>query len=122
MRTEVVTFRKTIPPNTTDVLAERVKENGYVEQVYLRFYRGQEMSLEVTPFVEHKGRQIDHFFTYPSTAKEYLTGDDDEFSYPVTLPIEYDDFLKVKVRNKDLEYEYDLVVDMIIRYEGDRSK
>jgi hypothetical protein len=118
MKTEVIAFRKDIAPNTTDVLHERVKHDGRVKEIRVRFYRGVEQSLKVRPFIEHKGNRIEEVFTYPNTAKPFLDGEDDYFLFPVTVDVEYDDYIKVWGQNTDATYTYTLVCDVVVEYEG----
>jgi hypothetical protein len=119
---EVISFRKVIPANTTDVLAERIKTDGTIEQLSVKFYQGQQKALRVIPFVEHKGHMIEQMLTYPSTTDNYLAGDNDYFKYDIVIPVEYDDFVKVQAVNTDLTNEMTLVVDVTIDYFGGKQR
>lgn len=109
-------FRKDILPNTTEYLEERIKGNGLIEQVNIRFYAGVESSLEVKPYVLEDGRKPNHLFTYPNNQENFITGDNDYFEIPVTIEIENDDMLVIEVKNTDTNYTYTLVCDVIITY------
>lgn len=119
---EVITIRKEILPNTTDVISERIKSDCTIEEIRIRFYQGQQLALEVYPFVEHKGHKIESFFTFPNTSKTTLAGDDDYFVFPVSVPCEYDDFVKVQCWNKDLTNTYTLAIDMVVDYLGGQTR
>jgi hypothetical protein len=119
---EVISFRKVIKPLKTDVLQERMKDDGTVEEVRVRFYPGQEKSLQVSPFIEHKGNIAEQLLSYPRTSDPFLSGEDDYFIYPVVIPVAYDDFVKIKVKNIDSTYEYTLVVDVVIDYYGGQQR
>lgn len=119
---EIISFRKDIAPNTKDVLAERIKDNCTIEEIRVRFYTGQQGALKVYPFVEHKGHKMESFFTFPSTTNNYLNGDDDYFVFPVSIPCDYDDYVKVQVENTDGTYAYTCVVDMVIDYAGGKQR
>lgn len=99
MKKEVISFRKEINASKTDVLQERIKSDGTIEEIRVRFYQGVQKSLQVEPFIEHKGHQIEQMISYPSTTDQFISGDDDYFIYPVSVPVEYDDFIKVKAKN-----------------------
>lgn len=116
-RKEVMTFRKVIPAGHTDVLAQRVKGAGTIERIFVRFYPGQAGTLHVVPFVEHKGQKLEYMLSSVSTGKNYLSGDDDAFEFDVVVPVQNDDFVKVRVTNTG-DYDYDLVVDVSIDYYG----
>lgn len=113
---EVITIRKDILPNTTDVISERIKADCTIEEIRMRFYVGQQLALEVYPFVEHKGRKIESFFTFPSTTKNTIAGDDDYLVFPVSVPCQYDDYVKIQCWNTDLTNTYTLAVDIVIDY------
>jgi hypothetical protein len=119
---EVILFSKSIPANTVDVLQERVKSPGTIEKVQLRFYRGQQLALQATPFVEHKGAQIEHLISYPSTSKQYISGDDDNFDFDVVVTVDIDDFVKLRVHNTDATYAYDVVCMVTIDYYGGQAR
>lgn len=119
---EVISFRKTIAPNTTEILQERIKSDGTIEGVRIRFYSGQQLALRVNPYVEHKGRKYENLLTYAEGTSTFLSGDDDRFDYPTVLNVDYDDFLKVWVQNTDLVNAYDVVVDITIDYYGGQNR
>lgn len=122
LKKEVISFRKVIEPNKTDVIAERVKSDGTIEEIKVRFYPGQEKALQVVPFVEHKGQQIEQLISFPNTTDHYLSGDNDYFIYDISVPVEYDDFLKVEAKNTSVDFSYTLVVDIVIDYLGGKNR
>jgi hypothetical protein len=119
---EVMAFHKLIPLGTTDVLHERVKGEGTIEGIKVRFYSGQVHALQVRVFVEHKGNKIEDLITYVSTGKEVLTGDDDNFSFPVVVPVSNDDVVKVWVKNDSSTKGHNLSVDVIVDYYGGQNR
>lgn len=119
---EVIVIRKEIPSGFTDVISERIKADCTIEEIRIRFYRGQQLSLKVYPFVEHKGHKIESFFTFPSTTDNTLAGDDDYFVFPVSVPCEYDDYIKIHCHNIDGSYDYTLAVDIVVDYLGGKQR
>lgn len=119
---EVMTFRKVIPFQTKDVLAQRVKGSGTIEGFRVRFYPGQVHALQVIVFVEHKGQKIEYLTSSVSTGKPYLSGDDDYFEFPVIVPVENDDYIKVSVFNDGADVDHNLVVDVFVDYYGGNKR
>jgi hypothetical protein len=115
---EVISFTATIAPLADMVFSERVKAPGTLEGIRIRFYAGQELDLRVRPYVLHKGQKSEDVLTYPEGSNPYLSGDDDEFYFPVTVPLANDDEIKVHVVNVNTQYAYTLVVHVAIDYYG----
>lgn len=113
---EVVSFRKLVPKNSEIELKERIKADGTIEGVNVRFYAGQQKDLRVEVFIMHKGEKREDIITYPEGTDRFLSGDDDNFSFPATFPVYYDDYIKIQAKNVDPNFDYSLVVDVIIDY------
>lgn len=122
MKKEVIAIRKNVLPLESGVVVERVKYDGFIEQVIVRFYAGQEGELKVYPFVLHKGMKPETFFTYPEGTDPELSGEDDSFTYPLSINIEYDDEIHVRYENKSATYEYTLVTDIVVSYYSEPSE
>lgn len=112
---EVITFRKKILALESLTFSERVKDNGTIEKVSLRFYSGQEMQLRILPFIKHTGNKVEYLTTSP-IGDGFLYGDDDSFILDVVVPVFYDDEIIVKVENLSTTFNYDMVVDFTIDY------
>lgn len=104
------------------ILKERVKDNGTIEGIRVRFYSGQQLALRVNPYIEHKGQKIENLLTYSEGSNPWLAGDDDPFEYPCVVTVEYDDYVKVWVQNTDAANDYDLVLDVIIDYYNGQNR
>lgn len=117
MKKEVISFRKDIQPGENVTLTERVKWNGAVKQLRIRFYPGVERALHVRPYVLHKAQLPENIITYVQESEQYISGDDDFYEFPCLIPVEYDDEVKVWARNDNDVYLYTLVVDVILQYE-----
>lgn len=120
-RKEVISFRKRITAGQTVGFSERVKAAGTVEGVKVKFYVGQEKSLQVYPYIEHKGRKYESLITYPEGTDNYLSGDDEDNTYDVVVPVDNDDYVKVNVTNTSA-YDYDLSCDISIDYYGGKNR
>jgi hypothetical protein len=123
VKKEIITFREIIPPNTLQDLqfSERIKADGTIETIKVRFYKGQQKSLQVYPFVRHKGNKDESLITY-SGSTNHLSGDDDYFIYDVVVPVENDDQMIIFVKNVDPTYSYTMVVDVAIDYYGGKDR
>jgi hypothetical protein len=117
LKKEVMSFRQDIQPLTSETLSERIKANGRIAEIRLRFYPGVERDLRVRPYVLHKGDKQEDVFTYVGTTEPYLSGDDDYLEFTISVEVEYDDKMIVFVSNESGVYPYTLVCDVIIIYE-----
>lgn len=117
MKKEIISFRKDIQPNETITLSERIKSNGLIEEIRVRFYPGLERSLQIRPYVLHDNRMTEDCFTYPEGTDKFLSGDDDYLIFPVSIQVELDDELKIWTFNNNLDYVYTLVIDVVISYD-----
>lgn len=119
MKAEVMSFRREITPGQSLVLTERIKDRGEVSEVRIRFYPGQERSLQVRPFLQLFNLQTEDLFTWAGNSSEsWLSGDDDYFVFPVSASVVPDDNVAVWVNNTDATYTYTLVCDVVVNYYG----
>lgn len=119
MKKEVIVFKKTIQPLEEVRFEERIKDNGVIESLRVRFYTGVENSLQVIPYVDHKINRREDLLSYNEGGDKFISGNDDYFIYPLYIPVEYDDDLNVYVKNINATYPYTLSVDVIISYDGE---
>jgi hypothetical protein len=64
MKKEVVVFRKLIPFGSSDKLTERIKDNGVIESLRVRFYPGAENTLQVRVYANHKINQREDLLSH----------------------------------------------------------
>ena len=122
-RKESISFRGSLADGADVWLQERVKENGTIEGVRVRFYSGQELSLKVSIFLEKKGEVPVSLISFASTTDTYISGDDDYFVFPVVVPVKYDDHVKVYVENDNGDgFAYHYAVDVDIDYYGGQRR
>lgn len=117
MKKEVIVFKKTITANTPVYLTERIKDNGVIEELRVRFYPGVERGLQVMPYISHKIKAREDLISYNESSDQYITGDNDYFIYPVNVEVEYDDDLVIFANNVS-NYDFTLSVDVIVSYDG----
>lgn len=116
MKKEVVVFRKDVSGGETIILDERIKSNGRIVEVRVRFYDGSEGSFHVRPYVLHKGSLQENVVSYPDQGEQFISGNDDYFNFPVSVDVENDDQLKVWAENTST-FLYTLVVDVVLVYD-----
>jgi hypothetical protein len=122
MKREVISIRSDIQPLGKEYISERVKWDGFIEELRIRFYPGVERELKVKPYLLHKGSIAEDMITYPDGTDPYISGDNDYLVFPVNVPIEYDEFIKVFAENKNATYVYTLSVDVVVQYTPEEVK
>lgn len=115
MKKEIIAIRKDIAPGQKLSFKERLKDNGALVSVRIRFYPGVENDLKVHPYVLHKNNRLEDIVTYVEGANSFISGDDDTFEFPVYLEFKYDDEFVVDAENIGV-YTYTLVLDAVVEY------
>lgn len=121
MKSEVVSFRTKLAAGQSITLKERVKADGQLTEIRVRFYPGNQLALKVKPYVKHKGNKDEDVFTYAAGTDSLLAGDDDYFVFPVTVDVENDDEVVVFAQNTETTFTYSVVVDMVLQYQFDEG-
>jgi hypothetical protein len=103
-------------PKDESVIRERLKDNGQVQEVRVRFYPGVERTLQVSPYVLHKNNRREDFFTYPEGTEPYITGDNDYLIFPCSLDFQYDDEICIEYNHAGGSFPYTLAVDVVVTY------
>lgn len=115
MKKEIISIRKDIEPGQKLNFKERLKDNGALVMVNVRFYPGVEGDLKVKPFILHKNNKAEDIVTYAEGSDSNISGDDDKFSFPVYVDFQYDDEFVCYVENQGA-FPYTLVIDAIVEY------
>jgi hypothetical protein len=121
VKKEVIAIRRDMQPLEEVTIKERVKYNGFIQSIYLRFYAGQEEELKVLPYVVHKGQKVEHFFTFGEDTDNLLAGEDDSLSFGLTIPIELDDEIHVRITNTNDTYNYTAVCYIEVVYDFEKA-
>jgi hypothetical protein len=113
-------FAADVLPNTTIKLTRKVPADGTVEKVRIRTYVGNELALQIRPWVESERGRIRHLVTYaPAPAKQYVDGDDETWVFEIREPVEQNgDCLVVEVVNTSINYTYSMAVDIEVDHAG----
>ncbi|MBK5251102.1 MAG: hypothetical protein JJE29_00430 [Peptostreptococcaceae bacterium] len=113
---EVIHFSKTIAAGATDTLNARIKNNGTLEEIRVRFYEGANKELAIRPVIDTRGN-LQEIFSYATSGDSSIKGNDDYFVLPVNMPVKLDDVAKVMVVSSSL-IDLDFVVDFVIDYKA----
>lgn len=115
---EVIYLKAQIQPGETKTITERIKADGTLENISVRFYQGQQLDLHVFPYIHRKGEKagVESMLTFPEDCDQFLSGDDDYNNFPVIIPVYNDDEIKVRVENKDATNIYTLHIEFAIDY------
>lgn len=112
---EVVLIRKTVKPSETVEIRERIKSDGTLESMKIRFYAGEGLTLQVRPIVEKRGGQGVDIVTYPKGTDSYIIGDDDYLEYNPIIEVSNDEELVVYATNVGT-VDSKLVIDFEVDY------
>lgn len=119
---EVVAIRTKVLPLETKNIIERIKADGTIEGVRIKFYYGQQLALKVYPYVKHKGNKLEPLLTYPEGTEPAISGDDDTFQFDIVTPVQNDDEIYFIVKNTSSEFEYNIAIDITVDYYGGKSR
>jgi len=118
---EPLLFKQNVPAGTILNLQERIKADGTIENIKVRFFAGQEMDLKVRPILIKKGDMYVDLIKYVGEDKE-LSGDDDIYSFDTSISVENDDEVLVIAENKSVDFDYTLFCIVQIDYYGGKKR
>ena len=130
-------FRLAAPvsPDSTIKLTKKMEESATVEGVRVRFYSGPRLDVRAEPFVEvsHGPDRADrvNLIDYADEAvdpdaevdaKDFIDGDDDDFPFDVSQPVDEGEIVGVELQNLNTEFTYNVTVDVVVDYAGGTSR
>lgn len=115
-RSDAILFDESIPAGTSKlVLKRKLSMPGFVKEMTIVFYPGQEKTLQVLPYME-KAPDIAVPFTKYAGDRAYYSGDDSKFEVTMNMRFGSQDQLCVEVSNTSA-FDYDLYVLYELTYE-----
>lgn len=90
--------------------------DGTLQSVHVRFYPGQQKSLQIQPQVKFKNEEWRSIISYAAGSDQYLSGDDDRLDYAIGFEVGSGDTIVIQVTNTDTVNAYSLVLDIEIDY------
>lgn len=115
-----LTFARQVPANEDDRVAYEIREDATVEDVQARIYQGAENTLRLN--IQHiptSGSPVS--IVEPADdgdGKGWIDGDDDDYRWSVSVPVERGDELVVDYENRDANNAHNFRVNMDIDYMG----
>lgn len=120
---ETISFRKVIAAGANGInFAEEIKGDATIEKLVVRFYPGQQKSLQVTPMVKFRTEEMYSLVRYATGTDGYLTGDDDTLEYPLGVEVQTGDQVVIYATNTDSTNAYSLVCDVIVDYLNGKAR
>lgn len=113
---EVIHFSKTIAAGATETLNARIKQDGTLEEIRVRFYEGADRKLSIRPMIDTRGN-LQEILSYATSGDSQIKGNDDYFTLPVNMSVKLDDVAKVIVTSASA-IDLDFVVDMVVDYKA----
>ena len=110
---EVIHFSKTITAGTSETLNARIKNNGTLEEIRVRFYEGANRELSIRPVIDTRGN-LQEIISYATSGDSQIKGNDDYFAIPVNMPVKLDDHIKIIATSSsaiDLDFEVDALIE-----------
>lgn len=114
-----------VPAGGSGEIEERIRGNCTLERATLRIYIGAQLDLKIMPCIARAyagGEVREPLIKYATGGKAYLDGDDDDFSWSLSIPLEVDDKIIVAYRNDDLVNAYDFAFDFEVDYLGGANR
>lgn len=118
---ETITFNELVPKNSTITLNGSVLADGTIEELVVKFYVGQELGLQVRPYIRNRALNDMQPIIKYAGSKKYIDGDDDIFTFKNTIAVEKDDEIVMELTNTSLEYDYNAVVYVTVDYRGGKQ-
>lgn len=123
-----LTFARTVPATEDDRLTYEVTRDATIEGVTARIYQGAENTLRLN-FKIQPANGSEVFLVEPADAsedgsagKKYIDGDDDDWKWNVSHPVEKGDVLVVEYHNTDGSNAHNFRANMNIDYMGGTSR
>lgn len=118
---DTILFAFEAAPSAVAEKTYKMPKDGTVENASVRFYVGCELKVEVRLYVRrrgHDGAVEDKLIKFAPGCQDYISGDDDKFSFAVGLPVYKDDVIVVKYTNTDAVESFDVRVSVDLDYLG----
>jgi hypothetical protein len=106
---DAILFDESIPAGTSKlILRKKMVYSGFVKEMTIVFYPGQQKTLQVLPYME-KAPDIAVPFTKFAGDRDYYSGDNSKFEVTMNMRFGTQDQLCVEVSNTSA-FDYDLYV------------
>jgi len=116
-----LTFARTVPAAESDRLVYEVQNDATIEGVTARIYKGAENTLRLNvKYISTSGSPVSLVENVDADGdgKDYIDGDDDEWNWEPSVPVEEGDKIVVEHRNMDGSNAHNYRVNMNLDYMG----
>jgi len=120
-----IRFATDVAPGNDEptVLTREVKADATIEQMTVRFYRGPELALRVTPRVIDDQGDGQPEPLVDVIGDDAIVGDGDVWTYPLAEPVADGDIIEVEIENTaepqpDVDLTYTPIIEMDLDREG----
>lgn len=119
---QAYSFRAVCPAGSTKKFEQIIPGAATVEKVRVHFYQGQQKALHIVPVVVHKSKERENIIDFPTGTDPYLSGDNEDLVYDVSIPVGNLDKLVVEANNTDPVNDYSIVVDIMLDFENGQKR
>lgn len=114
-----VSIGYTADPGEQDTLTHEVQHDATVEKLVPRFYAGCETTVEVNIYVVSSG---DATKLVETVGKDHLDGENDEWTFRPSEPVEKGDEIMIQFENTDSENPHRFRVNFELDREGGKMR
>lgn len=117
------TLSDQVPAGATDQETSlEVDQAATVERLSIRIYPGAQLDLELRPVVRQERGNTSDQNLIEYAGKEYIDGDDEQYHWDLSVPIEQGDKIVIQATNRDGSNAYDYRANLDIDYQGGSSR
>lgn len=112
-----LSFSTTVSAGASDKNRYTVPKDATIEKLSIRIYPGAETDLEIAPeIIKFQTDTVENLVRFEG--KQFVDGDDDIFTWDLSVPVEKDDIIQVRANNQDDSNPYDYRVNLDIDERG----
>lgn len=108
-------FQGAIDAHTAHTFSEIITASGHIETINIKFAAGENGTLKVRPMVIQNGQIPIDLIKYANGLNQYVSGDDESFTFKCYMPVENGTELRIIVDNTG-DYTSFLDVAVIIEF------
>lgn len=110
-------FAASVPAGGSVENTHKMQRDATIEEVQTRFYIGQELDLQLNLYIRDPDDTQSSRKIIPTPGSiDHIAGDDDDYRWDVSEPINKGDKIVVEATNQDANNAYNYVVNMDVDY------
>lgn len=111
-------FAKSIDASGSGTLQQALRQNCTIEKVRVKFYPGPEGDLHIIPYLLKTNDVRYNIIDFPSGSNQYVSGEDEEIVFNVSIPVDVDDIICIEYVNADAVNAHVLSVQVEVDFAG----